>query len=145
MKYRYLTLAILLIATPRMPAHDTHKDIQDQKSDTITKKTRTKHFAAGLVKLTATAAQMAAMGLLYKVCSGLAHNASAKQEVKSRLPALRKPAQPADRFEQGIACFLGGVTGLSLLYTTCKTGHSAWQSFKQAFARTTKNSEASQK
>lgn len=144
MKLTYLILATLLMAAPCARAHDSNVQVQEatQKSEPITKTTRAKHFGAGIAKLTATGAQILSMGLLGLLCCRMFDNASAKLQIDLKVPFLiikeKTPGQ-TERLEQAATCFLGGIAGASLLYATCKTGSGAWQSFKQAFARSKKS------
>ena len=70
MKYTYFTLAALLIAAPCVKAEDTNVEAQEetQKTETITKKARAKHFGVGLVKATACLGQLWCLKNLYGFC-----------------------------------------------------------------------------
>ena len=120
MKYTYLTLAAMLMAAPFVKAVDTNVDAQQetQKAETISKKTRAKHFGAGLVKATACLGQLYCLLPLLRKC---------QYDFKY---ATNYKCEPI-RSERANICAFGGVVGASLIYGSFLTGKSALQSFKQ--------------
>ena len=155
MKYTYLTLAALLMAAPCVFAQDTqinaqaNVEVNDKtKKDAVTTASRAKHFGAGAAKGAFGIAQILGLAAIayccYKVIDEHEHRELIKINRRTKEEISRRPVPPNRMFQSAIgAVALAAAT--TQLYGMYKVFGSSWQSFKQAFAKTNKNNEASQK
>lgn len=125
----YLTLAALLLAAPYAKAQESNVDLTADANiaQTSTKNAKAKHFGMGLLKGLPAVIQLGAGVYIVGLATKDLFDRDRETEKKLYAAVCMAIFVPA------------------LFYTGWRLGKSSTDSFKQAFSKTKKNTEATQK